>query len=97
MIRFALLLLTVSGLAVSLGGCQQPVRGGDGKDATGNLGSPLVQRSPADIYIELSAAYLKEDRLEEAFKNAKKAVLVDPSSSNARYILALVHQRLGQM
>lgn len=97
MIRIALLLLAVVGLVVPLGGCQQSVRGGDGKDATGNLGSPLVQRSPADVYIELSAAYLRENQLEEALKNAKKAVLVDSSSSNAHYMLALVQQRLGQM
>ncbi len=97
MIRNLLLLFTVTGLLLSLSGCQQAVRTGDGDEATGSLGSPLVKRSPADIYIELSAAYLKEDRLDEAFKNAKKAVIVDPSSSNAQYMLALVHQRLGQM
>ncbi|MDJ0739078.1 MAG: type IV pilus biogenesis/stability protein PilW [Gammaproteobacteria bacterium] len=82
---------------LSIAGCQhQTVRDGSGQDATGNLGSPLVHRSPADIYIELSAAYLQEGRLEEAFKNAQKAAIVDPSSSNAHYMLALVQQRLGQ-
>lgn len=91
------LFLAIAALAV--GACQQqPVRDpGGGSGSTGNLGSPLVRRSPADIYIELSAAYLRENRLDEAFKNAQKAVIVDPSSSNAHYILALVHQRLGQM
>lgn len=65
-------------------------------EATGQLGSPLVGRSPADIYIELSGAYLQDNNYTEAFKNAKKAVLVDPKSSNAYLMQALVYQRLGE-
>jgi len=81
-----------------LAGCQQqPLRDDTGSGATGNLGSPLVGPSPADVYIELSGAYLRQDRLTEAFMNAKKAVIVDPRSSNAHYVLALVNQRLGEM
>lgn len=98
MTRFIVRSLVLIAIAGLLGGCpQQSVRDGEAKGgATGALGSPLVQRGPADIYIELSSAYLQENRLDEAFKNAKKAVIVDPSSSNAQYMLALVHQRLGQ-
>jgi len=84
-------------VALVAGCAQQGVRDPTGEGATGNLGSPLVQASPADIYIELSAAYLREGNLSEAFKNAKKAVIVDSSSSNAHYVLALVQQRLGQV
>ena len=77
-----------------LAGCQQQsLRDDAGSGATGNLGSPLVGPSPADVYIELSGAYLRQDRLTEAFMNAKKAVIVDPRSSNAHYVLALVNQR----
>lgn len=84
-------------LAFLVAGCQQRVVRPDAGDAvTGNLGSPLVGPSPADVYIDLSAAYLRQNRLTEAFKNAKKAVIVDPRSSNAHYMLALVHQQLGQ-
>lgn len=90
------LIFAIVALGVVLSGCQQPLPNSGGQDSTGDLGSPLVRRSPADVYIELSAAYLKDNFLEEALKNAKKAVLVDPSSSNAQYILALVQQRLGQ-
>lgn len=92
--------LTVLVIAVVVAGCQQrtvrPSQPG-GEGATGNLGSPLVGPSPANVYIDLSAAYLQEDNLTEAFKNARKAVISDPRSSNARYMEALVHQRLGQM
>ena len=56
----AVSMFTFAVALVSLTGCeQQNVRDGSGEGATGNLGSPLVRRSPADIYIELSAAYLK--------------------------------------
>jgi type IV pilus assembly protein PilF len=91
-------LLAIALVAVLAAGCQQgPVRDASGEGATGNLGSPLVRASPADVYIELSAAYLRDNNLSEAFKNAKKAVIVDASSSNGFYMLALVNQRLGQM
>jgi len=91
-------LVMLLGLALLAAGCQQQtVRDEPGGAATGNLGSPLVGPSPADVYIDLSGAYLREDRLTEAFMNAKKAVIVDPGSSNAHYMMALVQQRLGQL
>jgi type IV pilus assembly protein PilF len=79
-------------------GCSTPsaVKSG-GDNATGELGSPTAQQGPADVYIELSAAYLRERNFTEAYMNANKAVMVDPSSSNARFMLALVHQQLGQL
>ncbi|MCB1791160.1 MAG: type IV pilus biogenesis/stability protein PilW [Gammaproteobacteria bacterium] len=83
-------------VALMLAACQQQaVREGDAR-STGELGAPNDSRSPANVYIELAAAYLKEKRLDEAYKNAQKAVIVDPSSSNARYVLAVVQQSLGQ-
>lgn len=91
-------LLPVLLLGLVLAGCQQQaVRDNSGDGVTGNLGSPTARSSAADVYIELSAAYLREERLADAFMNAKKAVIVDPSSSNAHYMLALVQQRLGQV
>ncbi len=82
---------------ISLLGCQQRSVRPDGDNATGNLGSALARPSPADVYIDLSGAYLREGQLTEAYKNAQKAVIVDPSSSNAHYMQALVYQRLGEM
>ena len=94
MVRVLLILF----LALLAFGCKQQTLRDDGgaADTTGNIGSPLVGPSPADVYIDLSGAYLRENRLTEAFMNAKKAVIVDPKSSNAHYILALVYQRLGE-
>jgi type IV pilus assembly protein PilF len=92
------LFLPVLLLALVLLGCTKQTLRDDagGDDVTGNIGSPLVGPSPADVYVDLSGAYLIEGRLTEAFMNAKKAVIVDPRSSNAHYILALVYQRLGE-
>jgi type IV pilus assembly protein PilF len=89
----------VLAIGLSVAGCtKQSLKDDAGDaDATGNIGSPLVGPSPADVYIDLSGAYLREGRLTEAFMNAKKAVIVDPRSSNAHYMLALVYQRLGEL
>jgi type IV pilus assembly protein PilF len=91
-------LLVASVVLIGLAACaQQPLRDSTaGGEATGQLGSPLVQPSPADVYIDLSGAYLREENYTEAFKNAKKAVLVDPESSNAYLMQALVYRRLGE-
>jgi type IV pilus assembly protein PilF len=92
--RISLVLLIV----LLLAGCaQQPLRDDVGGDATGSLGSPVAAPSPADVYIDLAAAYLRERRMSDAMLNARKAVIVDPRSSNAHYMLALVHQQLGQL
>ena len=93
-VRTATLLI----LSILLGACTtQSVRDAESSGgATGQLGSPLVGPSPADVYIDLSAAYLQEGNVTEAFKNAKKAVIVDPGSSNAFLMQALVYRRLGE-
>ena len=84
-------------LALVLAGCgTQSVREVDG-GATGELGSPTAESGPADVYIELAGAYLRQGQLTEALKNARKAVIVDSRNANAHYVLGLVQQRLGQL
>jgi len=99
MIKWLSRISVMLAIALVLVGCkQQTLRDDSGAaDTTGNIGSPLVRPSPADVYIDLSAAYLRDGRLTEAFMNAKKAVIVDPRSSNAHYVLALVYQQLGEL
>jgi type IV pilus assembly protein PilF len=88
-------LLPVLMLALAMTGCA--TLSSDVDDLpTGDLGSPTAEQSPADVYIELSKAYLQDGQLTEAYKNARKAVLADSRSSNAHYMHALVEQRLGQ-
>jgi type IV pilus assembly protein PilF len=90
-------LLAVGLLGFGLAGCQSTAMRDVDSDATGELASPTAQASPADVYIELAGAYLRQGQLSESLKNARKAVLVGPKNSNAHYMLALVQQRLGQV
>jgi type IV pilus assembly protein PilF len=86
----------VPAVLLALLGCgTQSVREVDG-GATGELGSPTAQAGPADVYVELAGAYLRQGQLTEALRNARKAIIVDPRNSNAHYVLGLVQQRLGQ-
>ena len=99
MIGFGLRWIAIAVVVVLSSACQNPALrdGGPGSDATGQLGSPTSQQSPADIYIDLSGAYLREGQLTNALLNANKAVMADSDSSNAYYMLALVRQRLGEL
>ncbi len=93
-----LLSIPVLLLVLTLTACQEPgvtTRPSSG-DATGRMGEVVQGQSRSEVYIELSAAYLREGALQESLKNAKKAVLVEPRSPKAHNMLAIVHQRLGQ-
>jgi type IV pilus assembly protein PilF len=84
-------------LVLGLAACQgNGVRTDAHGDNTGELGSPVKRASAANVYVELGTAYLQEGNLSEAFKNARKAVLVDPRSAAGHNLLGVVHQRLGQ-
>jgi len=94
--RIGLLLLLLA-LAGCQGGNLRPDAEGSGSDRTGGLGDPVRRVSPGDVYVELGTAYLAEGRINEAFKNARKAVLIDPRLAAGHTLLGVLHQRLGQM
>lgn len=79
---------------VLLAGCQQTTIRDN--DETGELGSPMARNRAADVYMQLSTAYLAENKLDEALKNARKAVIVNPKSADGHNLLGVVQQRLGQ-
>lgn len=84
-------------LSLMLAGCgSNSTRIDSDGDNTGELGAPVKRTSAADVYVELGTAYLGEGNISEAFRNARKAVLVDDDSSNAHNLMGVVHQRLGQ-
>jgi len=93
--RIALILLLLA-LAGCQGGNVRPDTEGGNRDRTGDLGDPVRRVSPADVYVELGTAYLNEGRINEAFKNARKAVLIDPKLASGHTLLGVLHQRLGQ-
>ncbi len=98
MTRGLLFALGILLLTLSVAGCETTGTrpDGPGMDKTGHLGSPVRRASPADVYVQLGTAYLTENRVGEAFKNARKAVLVDPQLASAHTLLGVLHQRLGQ-
>ncbi len=91
------ILMGLAALAL-LAGCQpNGVRpDGGGRDNTGDLGAPIRRASPGDVYVQLGTAYLEQGRIDEAFKNARKAVLVDPKLAAGHTLLGVLNQRLGQ-
>jgi type IV pilus assembly protein PilF len=83
-------------LLMALAGCQSNMPRDGGGDNTGELGAPIKRVSPGDIYVELGTAYLADGRISDAFKNARKAVLVDPRLASAHNLLGVLYQRLGE-
>lgn len=79
-----------------LPGCQQQAVQ-DEASGTGRLGAVQSQGdTPATVYIELAAEYLRQRNLGPALQNARKAVLVAPAEPAAHNMLALIHQQLGE-
>lgn len=55
-----------------------------------------VTDSPANLYIGLATAYFERGQMPAALHNAERAVQEDKKNPNAHYMLAVIHQRLGQ-
>ncbi len=86
------LLITV---LILLGGC-----GGSGAlketgDDTGGLGEPK-EESPADIYVKLGIAYMREGQYAVALRKLKQGLEADPQSAEAHNVIALLYERLGE-
>lgn len=52
--------------------------------------------SPANLYVGLASAYYERGQMAAALQNGERAVQADNKNANAHYVLALIHQRLGQ-
>ncbi len=52
--------------------------------------------SPANLYIEMAAEYLRLDNVQSAFERARQAIAQDKGNARAHYMMALVYQRLGE-
>lgn len=78
-------------LAFMLSACA--TTGGD--DSTGNLG--VNQReSPAQIYVEMGIAYMRDGQDSVALKKLRRAIEVDPRNSQAHNVLGILYERLGE-
>lgn len=80
--------IAVAVLAMSLAGC----------GAIGRKNEPGVAagESPADLYVDLSAEYLRRGQIDAALERAQRAMAADGKSGRAHYMLALVYQRMGE-
>jgi type IV pilus assembly protein PilF len=65
-------------------------------DATGNLG---VERreSPAQIYVEMGIAYMRDGQDAVALKKLRRGIELDPNSPDAHNVLAILYERLGEL
>lgn len=93
--RVLVSLILIAGL-IAATGCRQSSIRSDGTDDTGRLGQ-VRRASPADVYVQLAAEYLKTGQYAIALQNAKKGVAVDPRYSTAFTLLGVVYQRLGEL
>lgn len=64
-------------------------------DATGDLGA-VHEESPADLYVQLAAEYLKDGQTNTALRKIKKGLEADPKNAQAHSVIALIYQRLGE-
>ncbi len=79
-----------------LGGCANTQNKND-VDAMGQAGNPHAKlNSNSSIYSNLAIAYMRENRMDIALQEGKKAVAAGPNDANAHNVLALIYQRLGQ-
>lgn len=66
----------------------------DDRDLQVELGT--LAESPADLYVNMSAAYLQRGQIDAAVARAKQAVREDRRSARARYMLAIVYETIGE-
>lgn len=83
-------------LTLVISGCATQGQVQDEKDATGLLGSEK-RKSPADIYVEMGIAYLRDGQPAVAMKKLKKAISIDPQNAEAYNVIAILYERLGKM
>ncbi|MEO5342037.1 MAG: type IV pilus biogenesis/stability protein PilW [Gammaproteobacteria bacterium SHHR-1] len=66
-------------------------------DQTGQAGrASKPSDGRAEIYTNLAVSYLRENRLDIALQEGKKAIAADPDNANAQNVMGLIYQRLGQ-
>jgi type IV pilus assembly protein PilF len=73
-----------------------PVSGDDGvddHDLSVELGT--AKESPADLYVNMAAAYMQRGQIDVALERAKRAVREDDRSARAHYMLGLIYTHLG--
>jgi len=55
-----------------------------------------AEKSPADVYVSLGVEYMYRGMNDVALEKLKSAIKIDPFSSNAHNVLAVLYDRLGE-
>ena len=87
--RISLVSLLV--LALLIAGCQTA----GVRDDAGALGVQ-TDESPADIYVQLGLAYMREGRYDIAMRKLKHGLELDPRHAQANNVLGVLYERLGE-
>jgi type IV pilus assembly protein PilF len=82
--------LMMAFVAVAIAACQpQQVK-------ESNSSIQGAEKSPADVYVSLGVEYMNRGMNEVALEKLKAAINIDPFSSNAHNVLAVLYDRLGE-
>ena len=93
--RSSVLILLLATLAMMLLGCGKSASYKEGEDETGELGR-VQEESPADIYVKLGIAYMREGQYAIALRKLKQGLEADQDSAQAHNVIALLYERLGE-
>lgn len=61
-----------------------------------NIGEPTAAQSAAETNLKLGQAYMKQGQMELALDKLEKAISLDPESSQAHTVLAVLLERIGR-
>ena len=60
-------------------------------------GADLSDETKAEVYVLLTSAYMQQNKLDLALKNAEQGLKIKPDYHRANYAMALMQERLGNM
>ena len=69
--------------------------GGQAKRESAALGLEQ-ESSPADLYVNMAAAYFERGQLDAALEHGLRALKEDKRNADAHYVLAIIYRRLGK-
>lgn len=88
--KTTLLACSIVFITFLLSGCgAQPIRSQD-------MDLQATKESPADVYVALGVEYMQRGLNDVALEKLQMAIRVDPNSSDAHNVIAVLYDRLGQ-
>ncbi len=88
--------LLLSLLLVLLIGCAKPNVNKYVEADSNNGSSQQRGKSPADIYVQLGIAYMREGQFATALQKLRRGLELDPNNANIHNVMALVYDQLDK-